>query len=162
MPTPRLGQEGTQQHGRAVRRWLLVVVVAVASGCAQPATQASGDAAATHATVTVGPDDGGKTVDLAVGDHLVVELNADKQPSRLARPWRLQLPRSTVLRRIDGDSTLTRVVLVAEAPGTVRLLLVPVQRCDPPMLCPMADPSGQSERMHRPLLKAVAITIRVR
>jgi hypothetical protein len=53
-----------------------------------------------------------------------------------------------------------RVVLIAEAPGTVRLLLLQRRNCDPPRLCPMAEPSGQSERMHRPL-PAVTITIRV-
>ena len=164
MPTLWPGQPGTQRRGRAARRWLLpIVVLAVAGGCAQPGTQALGETAATPAepaTITVGPNDGGKTVDLKVGDRLVVELRAAKQPSRLSRAWTLELPRSTVLKRVDRDSTLTRVVLIAEAPGTVRLLLLQRQSCDPPLQCPMADPSGQSERMHPPL-PAVAITIRV-
>jgi hypothetical protein len=163
MPTRRPGRVGTEQRGRPASRWLLpIVVLAVAAGCAQPGTQALGETAATPAepaTVTIGPDDGGKTVDLKVGDRLVVELRAAKQPPRFSRAWTLELPRSKVLKRFDRDSTLMRVVLIAEAPGTVRLLL---QRrsCDPPLLCPMAEPSGQSERMHRPL-PAVAITIRV-
>ena len=162
MPTPRLVPVGTQRHPRAASRWLLpVVVLVVVGGCAQPATQALGEAAATAATVTVGPGDSGKTVDLAVGDHLVVELDAAKQPGRIWRPWRLQLPRTTVLKRVDRDSTLTRVVLVAEVPGAVRLLLVQ-QSCGPPLLCPMAAPSGQGERMRPPLLHPVAITVRVR
>jgi hypothetical protein len=155
---------GSQRRGRAARRWLLpIVMLAVASGCAQPGTQALDGTAATPAapaTVTVGPNDGGKTVDLRVGDRLVVELRAAKQPSQFPRAWTLELPRSTVLRRVDRDSTLMRVVLVAAAPGTVRLLLLQRGSCDPPRLCPMAEPSGQSERMHRPL-PAVAITIRV-
>jgi hypothetical protein len=164
MPTPWPGQVGTQRRGRTARRWLLaIVVLAVAAGCAQPDTQALGETAATPAepaTATVGPNDGGKTVDLKVGDRLVVELRAAKQPSRFSRAWTLELPRSTVLKRVDGDSTLTRVVLIAEAPGTVRLLLLQRRSCDPPLQCPMADPSGQSERMHPPLPE-VAITIRV-
>ena len=164
MPTLWPGQPGTQRRGRAAGRWLLpIVVLAVAGGCAQPDTQALGETAATPtepATVTVGPNDGGKTVDLKVGDRLVVELRAAKQPSRFSRAWTLELPRSTVLKRVDRDSTLTRVVLIAEAPGTVRLLLLQRRSCDPPLQCPMADPSGQSERMHPPL-PAVAITIRV-
>jgi len=83
-----------------------------------------------------------------------------KQPTRFPRIWTLELPRSKVLKRIDPDSTFTRVALIAGAPGTVRLLLLQRRSCDPPRLCPMAEPSGQSERMHRPL-PAVAITIRV-
>jgi hypothetical protein len=164
MPTPRPGQPGTQRRGRAARRWLLpIVVLAMAGGCARPGTQALGETAATPAapaTITVGPNDGGKTVDLRVGDRLVVELREAKQPSQFSRAWTLELPRSSVLKRVDQDSTLMRVVLIAEAPGTVRLLLLQRRSCDPPRLCPMAEPSGQSERMHRPL-PAVAITIRV-
>jgi len=161
MPTLWPGSVGTKRRGRAARRWLLpIVVLAVAGGCGQPGTQALGDAAAEPATVTVGPNDSGKTVDLEVGDHLVVELNTAKQPSRFSRVWTLEVPRSKVLKRIDGDSTLTRVVLIAEAPGTVQLLLLQRRSCDPPAQCPMADPSGQSERMNPPL-PAAAITIRV-
>lgn len=161
MPTPRPGQPGTQPRGRATRRWLLpLVVLAMAGGCAQPDTQALGETAATPATVTVGPNDGGKTVDLNIGDRLVVELQAAKQPSQSSRAWTLELPQSMVLKRVDRDSTVMRVVLIAAAPGTVRLLLLQRGSCDPPRLCPMAEPSGQSERMHRPL-PAVAITIRV-
>jgi hypothetical protein len=165
MPTRRPGQIETEQRGRtAARRWLLpIVVLALAAGCAQQGTQANDETAATPAepaTVTIGPDDSGKTVDLNVGDRLVVELRAAKQPSRLPRIWTLELPRSKVLKRVDRDSTFTRVVLIAEALGTVRLLLLQRGSCDPPRLCPMAEPSGQSERMHRPL-PAVAITIRV-
>jgi hypothetical protein len=164
MPTLRPGRVGTEQRGRAAIRWLLpIVVLAVAAGCAQPGTQALGETAATPAepaTVTIGPDDGGKTVDLKVGDRLVVALRAAKQPPRFSRAWTLELPRSKVLKRVDRDSTLMRVVLIAEAPGMVRLLLLQRRSCDPPLLCPMAEPSGQSERMHRPL-PAVAITIRV-
>ena len=164
MPTHWPGQVGTERCGRAARRWLLpIVMLAVAGGCAQPGTQGLGETSATAAepaTVTVGPADDGQSVDLKVGDRLVAELRATKQPSRFSRAWTLELPRSTVLKRVDGDSTLTRVVLIAEAPGTVRLLLLQRRSCDPPLQCPMADPSGQSERMHPPL-PAVAITIRV-
>lgn len=166
MPTPWPGQVETERQGRAGRRWLLlpIVVLAVAAGCAQPDTQSFGadaaDPPAEPATVTVGPGDGGKTVDLKVGDRLVVELRAVTQPSRFWRPWTLEVPRSEVLKRVDGDSTLTRVVLIAETPGTVRLLLLQRRSCDPPLQCPLADPSGQSERMNPPL-PAVAITVRV-
>jgi hypothetical protein len=166
MPTLRPGQTETEQRGRtAARRWLLPIVVLAlaAGGCAQPGTQATDETAATPAepaTVTIGPDDSGKTVDLKVGDRLVVELRAAKQPSRFPRAWTLEVPRSKVLKRVDRDSTFMRVVLIAEAPGTVRLLLLQRGSCDPPRLCPMAEPSGQSERMHRPL-PAVTITIRV-
>jgi hypothetical protein len=166
MPTAWPGQVGTRRQGRASGRWLLLpmIVLAVVAGCAQPGTQPLGtdaaDPRAEPATVTVGPDDGGKTVDLKVGDRLVVELQVAKQPSRVWRPWRLEVPRSKVLRRVDGESTPTQVVLTAETPGTVRLLLWQRRSCDPPLQCPMAEPSGQSERMSRPL-PAVAITVRV-
>jgi hypothetical protein len=157
-------QVGIRRHGHAAGRWLLwVVVAAVAVGCAQPGDQALGAgqaAGAAPATVTVGPADDGKTVDLRVGDRLVVELTAAKRQSRQLGTWRLQVPRTTVLKRVDGASTLTRVVLAAEAPGTVRLLLHHRRSCDPPLLCPMADPTRQSERMAPPLV-AVVITIRV-
>jgi hypothetical protein len=161
MPTRGLGKVGTPRPGRAARQWLLaIVVLAVAGGCAQPGTQASNDAAAPPATVTVGPNDGGKTVDLKVGDHLIVELGAAKQPSRLSRIWRLVMPRSEVLKRIDRDSTLTRVVLAAEAPGTVRLLLRQGWGCEPPLRCLMATPDGQSQGI-KPPLRPLAITIHV-
>jgi hypothetical protein len=165
MATPPPGKVGAKRHGHAARRWLLpLAVLAVAASCAQPGTQGLGASeaatSAAPATVTVGPADGGKTVDLQVGNRLIVELSAAKQPSRFSRFWRLQVPPTKVLKRIDRDSTLTRVVLVAEAPGTVRLLLYQRRSCDPPLLCPMADPSGQSERMSPPLA-AIAITIRV-
>jgi hypothetical protein len=100
-------------------------------------------------------------VDLQVGDRLVVDLSAAKRQPRQLGNWRLQVPRTTVLKRVDGASTLTRVVLAAEAPGTVRLLLSRRRSCDPPLQCPMAGPTGPSERMALPL-PAVVITIRVR
>lgn len=160
----RPGQVGARRHGHAAGRWLLwVMVAAVAAGCAQPGTRPLGagqDGRAPPATVTVGPADDGKTVDLQVGDRLVVELNVAKRPSRPSGTWRLQVPRTTVLKRVGSDSTLTRVVLAAEAPGTVRLLLYHRRSCDPPLQCPMAGPTGQSERMTPPLA-AVVITIRV-
>jgi hypothetical protein len=160
MATLPRGRVGTKQHGQApMRLLLLLVVLAVTAGCAQPG---AGPAATRPepATVTVGPADGGKTVDLQVGDRLLVELAAAKQPSRFSRFWRLQVPPTKVLERVDRDSTLRRVVLVAQAPGRVRLLLYQRPSCDPPLLCPMANPSGQRQRISRPL-PAVAITIRV-
>jgi hypothetical protein len=164
MATRPPGQVAIRRHGHAARRWLLLVVVAaVAAGCARPGNQAPGDGetgSAPPATVTVGPADDGRTVDLQVGDRLVVELTGAQRQSRPLGTWRLQVPRTTVLKRLDGASTLTRVVLAAEAPGTVRLLLSRRRSCDPPLQCPMAGPTGQSERMALPL-PAVVITIRV-
>jgi hypothetical protein len=164
MATRPPGQVAIRRHGHAARRWLLlVVVVAVAAGCAHPGNQAPGDGeagGAPPATVTVGPADDGRTVDLQVGDRLVVELNGARRQPRSLGTWRLQLPRTTVLKRVDGASTPTRVVLAAEAPGTARLVLSQRRSCDPPLQCPMAGPTGQSERMALPLV-AVAITIRV-
>lgn len=99
---------------------------------------------------------------LEVGDRLIVELAAAKQPSRFSAAWTLELPPSNVLRRVDRDATRTRAVFVAQAPGTVRLILLQRRGCDPPLQCPLAGPSGQSERMHPPLPgRVVTITVRV-
>jgi hypothetical protein len=57
--------------------------------------------------------------------------------------------------------TRTRVLFVAHAPGRVRLILLQRRGCDPPRQCPLAGPSGQSERMHPPL-PALVVTITVR
>jgi hypothetical protein len=164
MATRPPGQAATRRHGHAARRWLLsVVVAAVVAGCAQPGSQSLGageNGGAPPTTVTVGPADDGRTVDLQVGDRLVVDLSGTKRQPRSLGTWRLQVPRTTVLRRIGNASTLTRVVLAAEAPGTVRLLLSHRRSCDPPLQCPMAGPTGPSERMAMPL-PAVVITIRV-
>jgi hypothetical protein len=162
MATRPPGQVAIRRHRHAARRWLLsVVVAAVAAGCAQPGNRALGNGesgGAPPATVTVGPADDGRTVDLQVGDRLVVDLSAAKRQPRALGTWRLQVPRTTVLKRIEAASTLTRVVLAAEAPGTVRLLLSHRRSCDPPLQCPMAGPTGPSERMPLP---AVVVTIRV-
>jgi hypothetical protein len=167
MPIPRSRRPQPLQQAQTGSLWqplLAVLALVVVTGCAQPGTQTLATDPATTSTtppttVTVGPSDDGRTVNLKVGDWLVVDLRPTTKPSRLSRPWKLQLPQSKVLERVDRDSTLTRVVLTAEVPGTVRLVLVQ-QSCGPPLQCPLADPSGQSERMHRPLL-AVAITIQV-
>jgi hypothetical protein len=126
------------------------------------------DAATTStppATVMVGPDDGGRTVDLEVGDRLIVQLDTAKLPSRFLPAWTLRMPPSEVLKRVQGGPEATRVVLVANGPGTVRLVLVKRLGCAPPLRCPVAaaGPSGQSERMRPPLAGAtVVITVRVR
>jgi hypothetical protein len=168
MPTPRPGpgEPARQSRGGKVWRLLPILVVAAVAGCAQPGTQPLGaDATTTSvppATVTVGPNDDGGAVDLEVGDRLIVELAAARQPSRLSSAWTLELPPSKVLRRVDRDATRTRVVFVAQASGTVRLILLQQRGCDPPRQCPLAGPSGQSERMHPPLPGlVVAITVRV-
>jgi hypothetical protein len=167
MPTPRPGPEEPARQGPGGRVWRLlpILIVAAVAGCAQPGTQPLGaDATITSvppATVTVGPDDDGRAVDLEVGDWLIVELAAAKQPSRFPSAWTLELPPSNVLRRVDRDVTRNRVVFVADAPGTVRLILLQRRGCDPPLQCPLAGPSGQGERMHPPL-PALVVTITVR
>ena len=170
MPTPRLRQPEAARQGQAGSRWpLLVSILAlvVVAGCAQPWIQTlSADPApisTPSAMVTVGPNDDGRTVNLKVGDRLIVELHAAKQPSRFPPVWTLRWSPPKVLKRVQGDSTRTRVVLVADGPGTVRLILVKRQGCGPPLRCPLvADPSGQRERMHPPLSpRVVTITVRV-
>jgi hypothetical protein len=162
------GQPGPGRQARAGRIWQLLPILAlvVVAGCAQSGTQTLGaDATTTSpspAIVTVGPNDDGRMVDLKVGDRLVVELHAGKQPSRFPPAWTLGSLPPKVLKRIPGDSTPARVVFVAEAPGMVRLYLVKRQGCSPQSHCPLAaDPSGQSERMHPPL-PAVVITMTIR
>jgi hypothetical protein len=153
------------------RLWalLLPALALVLTGCAQPGTgtprPAPATASSSPATVMVGPDDGGRTVDLKVGDRLIVQLDTDRRPARVPPPWTLRMPPSNVLKRIQGDPDAPRVVLVADAPGTVRLLLVKRAGCSPPLRCPVAaaGPTGQSERMRPPLAGAtVDITVRVR
>jgi hypothetical protein len=166
MPTSQPGPEqpARQRPGGRVWQLLSILIVVAVAGCAQPGTQPLGDeptiTSIPPATVAVGPNDDGRTVDLKVGDQLIVELTAAQQPSRFSAAWTLQLPPSAVLRRVDSDTTRTRAVFDAQAPGTVRLILRQRRGCDPPRQCPLAGPSGQSERMHPPL-PAVAITIRV-
>ena len=169
MLTARTAPSRPRRHSRKGRRWglLLPILALVASGCAQPGTgtpQAAAKATAAPATVTVGPTDGGRTVDLNVRDRLIVELTGTTPPSRLRPGWTLRAPPSRVLRRVPGNPDATRVVFVADQPGTVRLVLVRRLGCYPPLRCPVAAPTGsESERMRPPLNGVtVPITVRVR
>jgi hypothetical protein len=168
MLASRAGRPGPHWGGQG-RLWplLLPVLVLVVGGCAQPGTGEPRAAAAkpslSPTTVTVGPADGGRTVNLKVGDRLIVQLYTTMPPSRLRPGWVLRSPPSTVLRRVEGSPDATQVVLVADQPGTVRLVLVKRFGCDPPLRCPVAGPSGQSERMRPPVERpTVTITVRVR
>lgn len=169
MLTARTEQARPRRQGCELRRWalLLPILVLAASGCAQRGTgtsQAAAKGAASPATVTVGPTDGGRTVDLNVGDRLIVELIGTTSPSRLRPAWTLRVPSSKPLRRVPGNPDATRVVFVADQPGTVRLVLVRRLGCYPPLRCPVAGPSAsESERMRPPLNGVtVPITVRVR
>ena len=99
MLTARTEQAGPHQQGWELRRWslLLPILVLAASGCAQQGSAMPQAAkAAAPATVTVGPTDGGRTVDLKVGDQLIVELTGTLMPpgSLPVRPgsWTDMLP----------------------------------------------------------------------
>ena len=171
MRSAQLGLPAPLQPERKRRLWpLFLAILALAvTGCAQAGTGTGSagtvPASRSPATVTVGPDDGGRTVDLEVGDRLVVQLQTAGRPSRFPPLWTLRLPPSTALERLPGDPDATRVVLVAAGPGTVRLLLVKRASCAPPLRCPVAaaGPTGQRERMRPPLAGVtVVITVRVR
>jgi hypothetical protein len=169
MLTARTDQARPRRQGWEVRRWALLVPILVlaATGCAQQGTatpQAAAKVATSPATVTVGPTDGGRTVDLRVRDRLIVQLTGTTPPSRLRPVWTLRSPASKVLRRVPGNPAATRVVFVADQPGTVRLVLVKRLGCYPPLRCPAAGPTGsESERMRPPLNGVtVPITIQVR
>jgi hypothetical protein len=169
MLTARTEQARPRRQGRQVGRWALLVPVLVlaASGCARQGTgtpQAAAKVAISPATVTVGPTDGGRTVDLRVGDRLIVQLTGTTPPSRLQPAWTLRSPASKVLRRVPGNPEATQVVFVADQPGTVRLVLVKRLGCYPPLRCPVAGPaSNESERMRPPLNGVtVPITVQVR
>jgi len=169
MLTSRRGLPASLRQDQKRRVWpLLVAVLALAvTGCEQPGTgMGRSDAATTStppATVMVGPDDGGRTVDLGVGDRLIVQLDTAKLPSRFLPGWTLRLPPSEVLKRVQGGPETTRVVLVADGPGTVRLLLVKRASCAPPLRCPLAAASPTSERARmRPPLAGVTVVITVR
>jgi ferric-dicitrate binding protein FerR (iron transport regulator) len=169
MPTRRRRLPASPPPARR-RPWpLLLAALALAvTGCAQapagPGPSQGATASSAPATVTVGPADGGRTVDLRVGDRLVVRLDTAGRPARLPPTWTLRLPSSGVLERIQADPDPTRVVLVAAGAGTVRLLLVKRASCSPPLRCPVAAAGpGGGERMRPPLAGAtVAITVRVR
>jgi hypothetical protein len=169
MLTSRTEQARPRRRGWEVRRWalLLPILVLAATGCAQQGTgtpQAAAKVATSPATVTVGPTDGGRTVDLRVRDRLIVQLTGTTPPSRLRPAWTLRSPPSKVLRRVPGNPAATQIVFVADQPGTVRLVLVKRLGCYPPLRCPVAGPTGsESERMRPPLNGVtVPITVRVR
>ena len=170
MLTANTEQARPRRQGRKLQRWalLLPILVLAAAGCAQqgPGTPqaAVAEASPSPATVTVGPADGGRTVDLRVGDRLIVQLTGTTPPSRLRPAWTLRSPGSRVLRRVPGNPAATQVVFVADQPGTVQLVLVKRLGCYPPLRCPVAGPTGsESERMRPPLNGVtVPITVRVR
>jgi hypothetical protein len=170
MLTARTEQLWLRPQGRKVRRWalLLPILGLAASGCAPQGTgtpQAAAKVATSPATVTVGPTDGGRTVDLRVSDRLIVQLSGTTPPSRLRPAWTLRASASRVLQRVPGGNPdATRVVFVADQPGTVQLVLVKRLGCYPPLRCPVAGPaSNESERMRPPLNGAtVPITVQVR
>jgi hypothetical protein len=169
MLTSRTGQARPRRQGWEVRRWalLLPILALAATGCAQQGTgtpQAAAKVATSPATVTVGPTDGGRTVDLRVRDRLIVQLTGTKPPSGLRPAWTLRSPPSKVLRRVPGNPAATQIEFVADQPGTVRLVLVKRLGCYPPLRCPVAGPTGsESERMRPPLNGVtVPITVRVR
>ena len=171
MPTLRPGRPEPVRQGQTGSLWpplLVVLALVVVTGCAQPGTQTlaadPGTTSTPPAAITVGPDDGGRTVDLKVGDRLIVQLSTAKRPSRFPPAWMVRSPPSKVLNRVQGNLTPTQAVFVADGPGTVRPLLVKREGCSPPLRCPLAaDPSGQREQMHPPLQPVVVtITIRVR
>jgi hypothetical protein len=166
-----LGPAGSLRQDRSRRSWaaLLPALALLVAGCAQPGTGTAhfgpATASSSPTTVTVGPNDGGRTVDLEVGDRLLVQLQTDRRPSRFPPPWTLRMPPTKVLERVPGDPDATRVMLVAAGPGTVRLLLGKRAGCAPPLRCPMAaaGPTGQSERIRPPLAGVtVVITVHVR
>ena len=110
MLTARTEQARPRRQGWEVRRWalLLPILVLAATGCARQGTatpQAAAKVATSPATVTVGPTDGGRTVDLRVGDRLIVQLTGTTPPSRLRPTWTRRSPASKVLRRVPGNPT---------------------------------------------------------
>ena len=169
MLTARTGPARPRRQGWELRRWalLLPVLVLAATGCAPHGTgtpQAAAKVATSPATVTVGPTDGGRTVDLNVRDRLLVELTGTTPPSRRRPAWTVRAPASRVLQRVPGNPDATRVMFVADQPGTVQLVLVRRLGCYPPLRCPVAGPTdSDSERMRPPLNGVtVPITVRVR
>ena len=163
----RTEQLWLRRQGRKVRRWalLLLILVLATTGCAQQGTgtpQVAAKVATSPATVTVGPTDGGRTVDLRVRDRLIVQLTGTTPPSRLRPAWTLRAPASKVLQRVPGNLAATRVVFVADQPGTVQLVLVKRLGCYPPLRCPAAGPTGSESERIRPPLNGVTVPIIVR
>jgi hypothetical protein len=164
MPTPRTGSPQPGRQRRTGSRGPLLVSIltlAIVTGCAQTLAADPAATSTSPATITVGPVDDGKTVDIEVGARLVVQLQTAKRPSRFPPAWTLRSPPSKALKRIKEGSNPTQVVFVADRPGTVRLTLVKRRGCYPPLRCPLAaDPS--SDGTGPPLPSATAtVTIRV-
>ena len=164
-PWPGPGRSGTNQSRTAGIWLLLAILLLVVAGCAREGSRSpNADAVATltsPVTVTVGPADDGKTVDLRVGDRLVVELGTAKQPSRFPSAWTLGSLPPKPLRRVQDESSATRVLFVAQAPGTVQLFLVKRQDQYSPLRSSPVSPSGPSEQV-RPPGPPVVVTITVR
>ena len=80
MPTLRPGRPEPVPQAQTGSLWpplLVVLALVVEAGCAQPGTQTlTTDPATTSTppptTVTVGPSDDGRTVNLKLGDRLIV------------------------------------------------------------------------------------------
>jgi hypothetical protein len=166
MRTVLPGQRELGRRPRVRPTWRVLPILAVLlSGCAQPSTSTlvGGPAVASGpaTTIVVGPDDDGRTYHLKVGERLVVELRPTSQPSRRST-WTLRPPPSTALKRLDRDSDPRRVTFLAQAAGTVQLVLLKPRGCQPPLRCPLADPSGMSQGIHPPLpAQVVTIIIQV-
>jgi hypothetical protein len=163
MQTVLPGQRELGRRPRVRSAWGLLPILAVfLSGCAQPSTSTLADdpavASRSPTTIMVGPDDDGRTYHLKIGERLVVELRPTSQPS-LRAIWTLRPPPPTVLKRLDRDSDPTRVTFLAQAAGTVQLVLLKPRGCQPPLRCPLADPSGTGQGIHPPLPTLVATII---
>ena len=145
MPTPRPGRPDLVPQAQTGSLWpplLVVLALVVDAGCAQPGTQTRTTDPATTSTpppttVTVGPSDDGRTVNLKLGDRLIVQLQTTRRPSKFPPAWMLRPPPSKVLKRVQGKPVPTQVVFVVDGAGTVRLTLVKRLGCYPPLRCPL-------------------------
>jgi hypothetical protein len=104
-------------------------------------------------TVTVGPNDRGRTIGLEVGEHLEVALGPPRPsvPGIGPQRWVLASYPSDLLALDAQDAARGRFQFTAKAAGQGRVLLLGLgDRCQPPRRCPMNPPRPVSPE--RPLL----------
>ncbi len=109
-------------------RFLAATAALLVLGACGKLTGASGGS-----TVTVGRADTGKTVTMAVGDALVVDLGPAPTPLPAAPAWKLYRYPTQVLTLVTSDPSAGRFEFRARAAGTGQMLVLNVFACGPPM-----------------------------
>ena len=153
-----------RNRARQCAIWSMAAVVGLAilaAGCARPSPQEYQGASQRQPTmVNIGVRDVGRTVELAVGDRLVVVLPPAGPPG--SDPWTLTYP-IELLASVGGGQSSQRRELVARATGTGRIVISAPWSCrqrEEP--CPLADSAISPERRIVSRTSRFPITILIR